>query len=150
MQTRGLGRTGRDVSEIGFGAWQIGGDWGEVDEDAALATLHAAADAGVTFPGALRAWNDRSRENLGMETLDLVQVHCPPTDLYYQPEVFEDLDAMAAEGRMVAYGVSVERVEEALKAIEYPGVATVQIIFNPVRQRPPGCSSRRPRGAGSA
>jgi aryl-alcohol dehydrogenase-like predicted oxidoreductase len=89
-------------------------------------------------PENFRAWNDRSRENLGVETLDLVQLHCPPTDLYYHPEVFEDLDRMVAEGRMAAYGVSVERVEEALKAIEYPNVATVQIIFNPFRQRPAG------------
>jgi aryl-alcohol dehydrogenase-like predicted oxidoreductase len=179
---RRLGRTGRDVSEIGFGAWQIGADWGDVDESAAMATLHAAADAGVTFfdtadvygdgrserlvgrllreragepltvatkmgrrlpqtvenysPEHFRAWNDRSRENLGVETLDLVQLHCPPTDLYYHPEVFADLDAMVREGRIAAYGVSVERVEEALKAIEYPNVATVQMIFNPFRQRP--------------
>jgi aryl-alcohol dehydrogenase-like predicted oxidoreductase len=73
-----------------------------------------------------------------MDTLDLVQLHCPPTDLYYHPEVFEDLDRMVDEGRIAAYGVSVERVEEALKAIEYPNVATVQIIFNPFRQRPAG------------
>ena len=132
MQPRPLGSTGREVSEIGFGAWQIGADWGDVEEDAAMATLHAAADAGVTFfdtadvygdgrserlvgrllreregitvatkmgrrldqtvenysPEHFRAWNDRSRENLGVETLDLVQLHCPPTDLYYHPEVF--------------------------------------------------------------
>src|SRR3954469_13453768 len=184
MRTRTLGKTGHEVSEIGFGAWQIGADWGDVDEDEALATLHAAADAGVTFfdtadvygdgrserlvgrllreragepltvatkmgrrleqtvenysPAHFRHWNDRSRENLGLETLPLVQLHCPPTDLYYHPEVFDDLDAMVAEGRMAAYGVSVERVEDALKAIEYPGVATVQIIFNPFRQRPAG------------
>jgi aryl-alcohol dehydrogenase-like predicted oxidoreductase len=182
MHSRTLGRTGHDVSEIGFGAWQIGADWGDVAEDAAIATLHAAADAGVTFfdtadvygdgrserlvgrllreragepitaatkmgrrldqtvenysPEHFRAWNDRSRENLGVDTLDLVQLHCPPTDLYYHPEVFEDLEAMVAEGRIAAYGVSVERVEEALKAIEYPGVATVQIVFNAFRQRP--------------
>jgi aryl-alcohol dehydrogenase-like predicted oxidoreductase len=182
MRTHKLGLTGREVAEVGFGAWQIGGDWGTVDEDAAMATLHAAVDAGVTFfdtadvygdgrserlvgrlrrerpeitvatkmgrrmeqtvanysPEHFRAWNDRSRENLGMETLDLVQLHCPPTDLYYVPQVFEDLEAMVAEGRIAAYGVSVERVEEALKAIEYPNVATVQIIFNAFRQRPAG------------
>jgi aryl-alcohol dehydrogenase-like predicted oxidoreductase len=184
MRTRVLGKTGREVSEIGFGAWQIGADWGSVGEDEALATLHAAADAGVTFfdtadvygdgrserlvgrllreragepitvatkmgrrldqtvanysPQHFREWNDRSRENLGIDTLPLVQLHCPPTGLYYHPEVFEDLEAMVAEGRIAAYGVSVERVEEALKAIEYPNVATVQIIFNPLRQRPAG------------
>jgi aryl-alcohol dehydrogenase-like predicted oxidoreductase len=184
MRTRTLGRTGREVSEIGFGAWQIGADWGSVGEDEALATLHAAVDAGVTFfdtadvygdgrserlvgrllreradqpitvatkmgrrveqtvanysPENFRTWNDRSRENLGLETLPLVQLHCPPTGLYYRPEVFDDLEAMVAEGRIEAYGVSVERVEEALKAIEYPNVATVQIIFNPFRQRPAG------------
>ncbi len=182
MRTRTFGRTGRDVSEIGFGAWQVGADWGEVAEDEALATLHAAVDAGVTFfdtadvygdgrserlvgrlvreragegltvatkmgrraeqtvenysPENLRAWNDRSRELLGVDTLDLVQLHCPPTDLYYRPEVFADLDAMVAEGRMAAYGVSVERVEEGLKAIAFPNVASVQIIFNAFRQRP--------------
>ncbi len=180
MRTRTLGRTGRTVSEIGFGAWQIGADWGAVDEDDAMATLRAAADAGVTFfdtadvygdgrserlvgrlrqeregitvatkmgrrdeqtvanysPGHFRAWNDRSRENLQQDTLDLVQLHCPPTDLYYHQEVFEDLEAMVQEGRIATWGVSVERVEEALKAIEYAGCATVQIIFNPFRQRP--------------
>jgi aryl-alcohol dehydrogenase-like predicted oxidoreductase len=189
-----MGRLGRAVSEIGFGAWQIGADWGTVDEDAAMATLHAAADAGVTFfdtadvygdgrserlvgrllrerggimvatkmgrrleqtvdnysPENFRAWNDRSRENLGVETLDLVQLHCPPTDLYYEPDVFADLDTMVAERRIGAYGVSVERVEEALKAIEYPGVATVQIIFNPFRQRAAGLFFREAarRGVG--
>src|SRR3954451_10742261 len=182
MQTRRMGRAGLDVSEIGFGAWQVGADWGEVDEDTALETLRAAADAGVRFfdtadvygnarlerlvgrllkerpeivvatkmgrrleqtvenysPEHFREWNDRSRANLGIDTLPLVQLHCPPTDLYYHPAVFEELEAMVAEGRIEAYGVSVERVEEALKAIEYPNVATVQIIFNPFRQRPVG------------
>jgi aryl-alcohol dehydrogenase-like predicted oxidoreductase len=182
MRERKLGRTGHDVSEVGFGAWQIGADWGDVAEEEAMATLNAAVDAGVTFfdtadvygdgrserlvgrllaeradaglfvatkmgrrldqtvenysPEHFRAWNDRSREHLGLDTLPLVQLHCPPTDLYYHPEVFEDLEAMVAEGRIAAYGVSVERVEEALKAIEYPGVATVQIIYNMFRQRP--------------
>jgi len=71
-----------------------------------------------------------------METLDLVQLHCPPTDVYYQPETFDALAALADEGKIANYGVSVERVEEGLKAIEYLGVETVQIIFNPFRQRP--------------
>ena len=84
----------------------------------------------------LRDHVDRSREYLGEETLDLVQLHCPPTDVYYRPEVFEALEAFKDEGRIDHYGVSVERVEEGLKAIEYPGVETVQIIFNPFRQRP--------------
>jgi aryl-alcohol dehydrogenase-like predicted oxidoreductase len=84
------------------------------------------------------AWTARSSENLGVETLDLVQLHCPPTDVYYRPEVFEALDELVAQRRIARYGVSVERVEEALKAIEYPGVASVQIIFNPFRQRPAG------------
>jgi aryl-alcohol dehydrogenase-like predicted oxidoreductase len=192
MRTLTIGRLGRDVSEIGFGAWQIGADWGDVSEDAALETLRAAADAGVTFfdtadvygdgrseqlvgrlreerpeifvatkmgrrveqvvenytPEHFRAWNDRSRRNLGMDTLDLVQLHCPPTDLYYVPAVFEDLEGMVDEGRIAAYGVSVERVEEALKAIEYPNVVSVQIIFNPFRQRPAGVFFREAAARG--
>jgi len=87
-------------------------------------------------PDAFRAWNDRSRENLGVDTLDLVQLHCPPTQVYYTPEVFAALDEMVAQRRIAAYGVSVEKVEEGLKAIEFPGVASVQIIFNMLRQRP--------------
>jgi len=79
---------------------------------------------------------DRSRENLGVDTVDLVQLHCPPTDVYYEPETFAALDRFREEGRLDHYGVSVERVEEGLKAIEYDGVETVQIIFNPFRQRP--------------
>ena len=182
MEHRRLGKTGRNVSVIGFGAWAIGGDWGSRDDATALKALHAAADAGVdlidtadvygdghseqligrflrerpgeTFfvatkmgrrvpqvpenyePDAFRAWNDRSRENLGVETLDLVQLHCPPTQVYYTPEVFAALDEMVAQGRIRNYGVSVEKVEEAQKAIEFPGVASVQIIFNMLRQRP--------------
>lgn len=85
---------------------------------------------------ALGAFIDRSRDNLGMETLDLVQLHCPPTAVYYRPEVFEALDRFVAEGRIRHYGVSVEKVEEGLKAIEFPGVVSVQIIWNLFRQRP--------------
>jgi len=79
---------------------------------------------------------DRSREYLGQDTLELVQLHCPPNDAYYQPETFEALDRLKEEGKIAHYGVSVEKVEQALKAIEYPGVETVQIIFNMFRQRP--------------
>ncbi len=84
----------------------------------------------------LQEWVDRSRRNLEVETLDLLQLHCPPTDAYYQPDVFGHLDRLVEQGAIARYGVSVERVEEALKAIEYPGVASVQIIFNMFRLRP--------------
>lgn len=182
MEYRRLGRTGRDVSVIGFGAWAIGGDWGTVDDAASLRALHAAADAGVTLfdtadvyggghserligrflrerageslfvatkmgrgvpldpasytPEAFRDWVNRSRERLGMDRLDLVQLHCLPTSTYYRPELFAALDDLVADGSIAAYGVSVEKVEEGLKAIEFPGLATVQIIFNAFRQRP--------------
>ena len=183
MRTREFGRTGRQVSEIGFGAWAIGADWGHVDPADATAALNAALDGGMTFidtadvygdgrseqivakvlrdrGGArpfvatkagrrlpqqsvegytaenLSAWTDRSLENLGVDTLDLVQLHCPPTDLYYHPEVFARLDRLVETGKIRNYGVSVERVEEALKAMDYPGVTSVQIIFNIFRQRP--------------
>ena len=182
MRYRRLGKTGFEVSEIGFGAWAIGGSWGPTDDDAASRALHAAADAGVTLidtadvygdghserlirrflaerpgerfvvatkmgrrvpqlrenytPEAFAGWLARSRENLGVETIDLVQLHCPPFDVYYTPELFAACDELVAQGVIAHYGVSVEKVEQALKAIEYPNVATVQIIFNIVRQRP--------------
>jgi len=181
MNTRRLGKTGRMVSEVGFGAWGIGADWGAVDDSESLAAMHAAVDAGVTFfdtadvygdgrserlVGRLlrerseqlvvatkfgrrvpldlaaytyesfRAWIERSRENLGVETVDLVQLHCLPWETYYTPSVFDACARLVDEGLVHAYGVSVEKVEEGLKAIEYPGVATVQIIFNVFRQRP--------------
>ena len=182
MQYRRLGKTGREVSAIGFGAWAIGADWGIVDDAESLRALHAAADAGMTLidtadvygdgrsekvigkflrersgerffvatkmgrrvpldlaqytPEAFRAWVDRSRDNLHVDRLDLVQLHCLPTDIYYRPEIFAALDELVVSGAIANYGVSVERVEEGLKAIEYPGVASVQIIFNMLRQRP--------------
>ena len=181
MQSRRLGKTGWDVSEIGFGAWAIGGEWGETDEEDSLAALHAAVDAGVTFfdtadvygdgrserllgrllrerderlvvatkfgrrveqdPALftyenLRGWLERSRENLGVEAVDLVQLHSPPWETYYLPEVHEACSRLVQEGLVRAYGVSVEKVEEGLKAIEYDGVATIQLIFNLLRQRP--------------
>ncbi len=183
MNARSFGRTGREVSEIGFGAWAIGADWGHVDQDDAISALRTALESGMTFidtadvygdgrseqliarvlkdyPGPrpfvatkagrrlpaqtvagytrehLTAWIERSLKNLEVDTLDLVQLHCPPTDLYYQPEVFAILDDLKRAGKLRDYGVSVERVEEAIKAIEYPGVVSVQIIYNIFRQRP--------------
>ena len=85
---------------------------------------------------AFRAWTDRSRTNLGVDTLDLVQLHCPPTSVYGDDAVFDVLDEMVAEGRMRAYGVSVETCDEALTAIARPNVATVQIILNAFRRKP--------------
>jgi len=83
-----------------------------------------------------RAWNDRSRENLGVDTLDLVQLHCPPTSVYERQSTYDDLDTLVSEGRIAAYGVSVETVDEALTAIARPNVATVQIILNIFRRKP--------------
>jgi aryl-alcohol dehydrogenase-like predicted oxidoreductase len=79
---------------------------------------------------------ERSLSNLQVETIDLLQLHCPPNDVYYQPEIFGDLDDLTKAGKIRHYGVSVEKVEQAVKAIQYPNVATVQIIFNLFRFRP--------------
>jgi len=84
----------------------------------------------------LTAFIERSLKNLETEAIDLLQLHCPPTEVYYRPEVFGILDGLVKQGKLRFYGVSVEKVEEALKAIEYPNVQTVQIIFNIFRQRP--------------
>ncbi len=183
MEKRTLGRTGRSVGVVGLGAWQLGADWGSVSTQDALATLHAAVEAGVTFidtadvygdgrsekvigrllkelPDAgltvatklgrraepfepatftkdnMKAWVDRSRSNLGVDTLDLVQLHCPPTPVYSNDKVYDALDSMVAKGRIAAYGVSVETCAEAITAIARPNLATVQIILNPLRQKP--------------
>lgn len=182
MQYRALGRTGFEVSTISFGAWAIGGTWGNVEDSESLRALHKALDLGVNFFDTadvygggrseallgqlkrerkepfliatkagrggpkhdagvynrenLTAWVERSLGHLKLETIDLLQLHCPPTDVYYRPEVFGVLDDLVKAGKLRFYGVSVERVEEALKAIEYPGVQSVQIIFNLFRQRP--------------
>ena len=84
----------------------------------------------------LEMFLNRSLKNLGLDTIDLIQLHCPPTDVYYKPEVFEILDSFVEQGKVQHYGVSVEKVEEGLKAIEYSGVVSVMIIFNIFRQRP--------------
>ncbi|KGM13326.1 aldo/keto reductase [Cellulomonas bogoriensis] len=85
---------------------------------------------------AFRHWTDRSRQNLGVDTLDLVQLHCPPTAVLHQDHTYDDLDTLVQEGRVGAYGVSVETVDEALAAIARPNVASVQIILNVFRRKP--------------
>jgi aryl-alcohol dehydrogenase-like predicted oxidoreductase len=182
MKKRLFGKTGWQIGEIGFGAWAIGGSWGNVSEYDAEAALHTALDAGVNFidtadvygsgrserliasvlkqrhqddvivatkagrqlkphvveaytADALTQFVEGSLERLQTETLDLVQLHCPPTEVYYRPEVFDALDQLVKAGKLRHYGVSVEKVEEAIKALEYP-IASVQIIYNLFRQRP--------------
>jgi aryl-alcohol dehydrogenase-like predicted oxidoreductase len=179
MDYRPLGRTGFKVSSVSFGAWAIGGTWGEVSDADSMRALHRAVERGVNFfdtadvygdghsekllgqlrrearssfyvatkagrrttPQSykredLKAFVERSLANLGTDAIDLLQLHCPPTDVYYTPEVFDSLDDLAREGKIRYYGVSVQRVEEALKALEYPGIQSIQIIFNLFRQRP--------------
>lgn len=87
-------------------------------------------------PKVLREFVEKSLKNMGLETLDLIQLHCPPTDVFYRPEIFEEFDILKKEGKIQHLGVSVERVEEALKSIEFDNVTTIQIIFNMFRQRP--------------
>jgi len=182
MNYRPLGRTGWKIAEISFGAWAIGGAWGQVSDEDGLAALHKAVDYGVNFFDTadvyrndrserllaqlkrstqqeiivatkagrrlsrqtvegynrqnLTAWVEDSLRNLETDTLDLLQLHCPPTEVYRRPEVFAILDDLVRMGKIRYYGVSVEKVEEALQAIEFPNVQTVQIIFNCFRQRP--------------
>ncbi len=87
-------------------------------------------------PAALRQFVEDSLQRMGLETIDLIQLHCPPTEVYYRPEIFDLFDRLKEEGKIQHLGVSVEKVEEAIKAIEFPNVASVQIIFNLFRQRP--------------
>jgi aryl-alcohol dehydrogenase-like predicted oxidoreductase len=182
MNYRSFGRTGWQVSEIGFGAWAIGAEWGSVSAEDALKALHTAIDNGVNFIDTadvygdgrserlvsqvlkerservyvatkagrrlnphvpegftrenLTAFIERSLKNLDVDALDLVQLHCPPYQVYYMPEVFGILDDLVQAGKLRYYGVSVEKVEEAIKAVEYPNLQSVQIIFNIFRQRP--------------
>ena len=171
------------VSTVSFGAWAIGGSWGEVDDAESLRALRAAIDAGVNFIDTadvygdgrserllarlrrerprdriyvatkagrrlpkqtvegytrenINAWVERSLRNLETEAVDLVQLHCPPSGVYDRPEVFGFLDDLVAAGKALYYGVSVETVDEALRALLHPGVQTVQIIFNAFRLKP--------------
>jgi aryl-alcohol dehydrogenase-like predicted oxidoreductase len=185
LSTRPLGHTGFRTTSVGFGAWAIGGTWGEVSEYDAKATLHAALEAGVNFIDTadvygdgrseriiaavlaergrnesrpfvatkagrrldphvaegytlanLESFIDRSRANLQMDCLDLVQLHCPPAAVYSNPATYDALDTLKAKGKIAAYGVSVESIAQALEAIRHPGVDSVQIIYNLFRQRP--------------
>ena len=182
MEQRPLGRTGRQVSAIGLGTWQLGADWGEVSEADATAVLAASVEGGVTLldtadvygdgrsetliggfladrpghaitvatkmgrrlpqepanysPGNFRAWTARSLYNLGVSTLDLVQLHCPPTAVIEDDETYAALDELLADGVIGAYGVSVETCAQAIAAIARPGVTNVQIIVNPFRLKP--------------
>lgn len=182
MEQRRLGKTGRNVSIVGLGTWQLGADWGNVDPGEAQAILAASVEAGVTFfdtadvygdgrseqaigafvaanPGLditvatkmgrrvdqqpenytlanFRQWVDRSRKNLGTDSLDLVQLHCPPTSVYSNSEVYDALDTLVSEGSIRSYGVSVERTDEALEAIRHEGTSSVQIILNAFRLKP--------------
>ncbi|WP_246861912.1 aldo/keto reductase [Nocardioides sp. SYSU D00065] len=182
MEQRTLGRTGREVSVVGLGTWQLGADWGDVSEEDALAVLEASAEAGVTFfdtadvygdgrseqlvgrfvaahPDAgltvatkmgrraeqvpasyveanFREWLDRSRRNLGTDRIDLVQLHCPPSEVIDADATYDALDRLVDEGVIAAYGVSVETAAQALSAIARPRVASVQIILNAFRMKP--------------
>jgi aryl-alcohol dehydrogenase-like predicted oxidoreductase len=182
VEERVLGRTNRAVSVIGLGTWQLGADWGAVDDADALAVLDAAVESGITFldtadvygdgrserligqflasnPGLrltvatkmgrrvaqdpdlytlanFRAWTDRSRANLGVDRLDLVQLHCPPTAVYSTEAIYNGLATLVAEQRVAAYGVSVETCDQALAAIARPHIASVQIILNAFRRKP--------------
>ncbi|WP_314147496.1 aldo/keto reductase [uncultured Leifsonia sp.] len=182
MEQRTLGRTGRQVSVVGLGTWQLGADWGDVSEADAMAVLDAATASGVTFfdtadvygdgrseqligryraahpelpltvatkmgrreeqdpanftLAKFRQWTDRSRRNLGVDTLDLVQLHCPPTPVFSSDAVYDALDTLVADGAIASYGVSVETCAEALAAIARPGTASVQIILNAFRLKP--------------
>ena len=197
MEYRPLGRTGWNISEIGFGAWGIGGDaWGNTDDATSLAALHRAIDLGVNFidtadvygdgrserlitqvrklrseqlivatkagrrlnPHVAAGYNrqnltsfvERSLLNLETDALDLLQLHSPPSAVYDMPEVFGILDDLTRQGKIRFYGVSVERVDEALKAITYPQVQSVQIIFNMFRLKPAEhfFAAARERGVG--
>jgi len=97
--------------------------------------LNPHVSAGYTRNN-LKAFVDRSLHNLETEAIDLLQLHCPPTEVYHRPEVFGWLDDFVRDGKLRSYGVSVEKVDEALKALDYPGVQSVQIIFNIFRQKP--------------
>jgi len=182
MNKRTLGKTGIVAGEIGLGTWQLGGDWGDVTDEAALATLRAAHEAGSDFldtadvygagrserligrflketparvavatklgrfgdPGwpqnftraAVRQHTEASLGRLGVDALDLTQLHCVPPEILRRGELFGWLGELKAEGKIRAYGASVESMDEALWCVRQDGCASLQIIFNLFRQKP--------------
>lgn len=179
MKTRVLGRTGFEVSEIGMGCWQLGGDFGPIEDATAQAALKAAHDAGITFydtadvygagrsetqvgiflkgagagsvvatkvgrsaalfpdnyeKGAIRDHLIASAERLGVASLDLIQLHCVPTDVLREGQIFRIMDELKAEGLTQHWGASVETIEQARICMMQPGLATLQIIYNLYRQ----------------
>jgi aryl-alcohol dehydrogenase-like predicted oxidoreductase len=178
MDTRTLGSTGLDATEVGLGTWNVGPVWTDASDETCRESIRAALDAGVTLIDTAEVYGDGraerligevldeydrrvyvptkakpdaderhseaglresvagSSDRLGVDSLDLLQLHCPETAAFYEPETFAVLSDLVAEGKVDHAGVSVEKVEEATKAIEYDVVETVQIIFNPLRHRP--------------
>ena len=182
MKYREFGNTGKEVSEIGLGTWQLGTKWGEpFNEEEALKILDAANNSGITFidtadvyndgnseitigkyikehpnkffittkcgrklnphtadmytPEAIERYIDDSRNRMGVETLDLVLLHCPPTEVYKKKEIFDKLEELKSIGKIANYGVSIEKVEESLMAMEY-GISAIEVIFNMFRLKP--------------
>lgn len=184
MNKRVFGKTGRIVNEVGLGAWQIGGNWGDVSEAAAMETLRAAVDAGTDFidtadvygdgrsetligkflresrmrdrifvatklgrrgdPGwpanfteaGIRGHTEDSLRRLGVDALDLTQLHCIPPEVLMSGAPFAELEKLKQEGKIKAYGASVEAMDEALWCCAQPGCSSLQIIFNIFRQKP--------------
>ncbi|HVW21542.1 MAG TPA: aldo/keto reductase [Opitutaceae bacterium] len=184
MNTRVFGKMGRKVGEAGLGTWQIGAGWGDVTEEAAMATLRAAYEAGTTFfdtadvygmgrsetligrflretkaplfvatklgrfspPGwpknftreAVRQHTEASLQRLGIEAVDLTQLHCVPSEVLEQGEIFEWLRELQREGKIRGFGASVESMDQAKTCLKQEGLAALQIIFNIFRQKPIG------------
>ena len=182
MNQRVLGKTGREISEIGLGTWQLGTKWGDpFNREEAQKILETADDAGITFvdtadvynggkseetigeylrqkpgrfyvttkcgrrlnphtaemytPEAVRGFIEESLERLRLERLDLILLHCPPTAVYQRDDIFGELDRLKASGKIADYGVSIEKVEEGIQAMEY-GISAMEVIFNMFRLKP--------------
>lgn len=182
MKTRLFGNTGKEISEIGLGTWQLGTRWGDAfNEEEGLKILDAAYKSGITFidtadvyndgnsektigkyiknhpdhffittkcgrklnphtvemytPEAIEKYIDDSRERLGVDKLDLILLHCPPTPVYKKKEIFDKLEELKANGKIASYGVSIEKIEEGLEAMNY-GISAIEVIFNMFRLKP--------------